>query len=292
MLEQYHEGIICQSACVQGIIQQNVLDGEFETAYEWARRFKGLFGDDFYMEIQDHGLEFRNGWNDRKLDEYLVKMAHELGIKVIATNDFHYLNREDAPTQDILSCIGKATTLDNPDRMKMEGSEFYMKTEDEMRDLFSWVPEACDNTLDVASKCDYELDWNSMYLPQYPGLRPGESADARFREECEKGLAKRYGDDWRNVVIDGINVRERFEYEYKVICDKGFANYFLIVQDYVQWAKDNGIGVGPGRGSAAGAIVAYAMNITSFEPARERPHVREVPLARALRDARYRYGLR
>ena len=189
MLEQYHEGIICQSACVQGIIQQNVLDGEFGTAYEWARRFKGLFGDDFYMEIQDHGLEFRNGWNDRKLDEYLVKMAHELDIKVIATNDFHYLNREDAPTQDILSCIGKATTLDNPDRMKMEGSEFYMKTEDEMRELFSWVPEACDNTLDVASKCDYELDWNSMYLPQYPGLRPGESADARFREECEKGLA-------------------------------------------------------------------------------------------------------
>jgi DNA polymerase-3 subunit alpha len=266
MLEEYHEGLICQSACVQGIIQQHVLDGQFDDAYEWARRFKGLFGDDFYLEIQDHGLEFRNGWNDRKLDEYLVKMAHELDIKVIATNDFHYLNREDAPTQDILSCIGKATTLDNPDRMKMDGSEFYMKTEEEMRALFSWMPEACDNTLEVASKCDFELDWSSMYLPQYPGLRPGESADSRFRDECEKGLAKRYGDDWRNVVINGVNVQERFEYEYKVICDKGFANYFLIVQDYVQWAKDNGIGVGPGRGSAAGAIVAYAMNITSFDP--------------------------
>ncbi|MGL5173787.1 MAG: DNA polymerase III subunit alpha, partial [Olsenella sp.] len=266
MREESHEGLVCQSACVQGIIQQHVLDGQFDDAYEWARRFKGLFGDDFYLEIQDHGLEFRNGWNDRKLDEYLVKMAHELDIKVIATNDFHYLNREDAPTQDILSCIGKATTLDNPDRMKMDGSEFYMKTEEEMRTLFSWVPEACDNTLEVASKCDFELDWSSMYLPQYPGLRPGESADSRFRDECEKGLAKRYGDDWRNVVINGVNVQERFEYEYKVICDKGFANYFLIVQDYVQWAKDNGIGVGPGRGSAAGAIVAYAMNITSFDP--------------------------
>jgi DNA polymerase-3 subunit alpha len=266
MLEQYHEGIICQSACVQGIIQQNVLDGNFDAAREWARTFKRIFGDDFYMEVQDHGLRFRNGWDDRKLDEYLVKLARELDIKVVATNDFHYLTREDAPTQDILSCIGKATTLDDTSRMRMEGTEFYMKSEEEMRELFSWIPEACDNTLEVAAKCDYELDWTKMYLPSFPGLRPGETAEERFREECEKGLAKRYGEDWRNVTIQGVNVEERFEYEYKVICEKGFANYFLIVQDYVQWAKDNGIGVGPGRGSAAGAIVAYAMNITSFDP--------------------------
>jgi DNA polymerase-3 subunit alpha len=266
MLEQYHEGIICQSACVQGIIQQNILDGYFDEAKEWARKFQGLFGEDFYLEVQDHGLEFRNGWNDRKLDEYLVKMGHELGIKIVATNDFHYLTREDAPTQDILSCIGKATTLDDTARMRMEGTEFYMKTEEEMRELFSWLPEACDNTLEVANKCNFELDWTHMYLPQYPGLRPGETAEERFREECERGLAKRYGEDWRNVVINGDNVKDRFEYEYKIICDKGFANYFLIVQDYVQWAKDNGIGVGPGRGSAAGAIVAYAMNITNFDP--------------------------
>ena len=266
MLREFHEGLICQSACVQGIIQQCVLDGDFDGAREWARTFKDIFGDDFYMEIQDHGLSFRNGWDDRRLDEYLVKMARELDVKVIATNDFHYLSREDAPTQDILSCIGKATTLDDAGRMRMDGTEFYMKSEEEMRELFSWIPEACDNTLEVAAKCDFEIDWANMYLPQYPGLREGETAEARFREECERGLAKRYGDDWENVVIGGINVRERFEYEYKIICDKGFANYFLIVQDYVQWAKDNGIGVGPGRGSAAGAIVAYAMNITSFDP--------------------------
>ncbi len=266
MLREYHEGLICQSACVQGIIQQCVLDGDFAGAREWAMTFKDIFGDDFYMEIQDHGLTFRNGWDDRKLDEYLVKLAHELDIKVIATNDFHYLQREDAPTQDILSCIGKATTLDDTSRMRMEGTEFYMKSEEEMRELFSWVPEACDNTLEVASKCNYEIDWTHMYLPEFPGLRPGETAEERFREECEKGLARCYGDDWRNVTIGGQNVQERFEYEYKIICDKGFANYFLIVQDYVQWAKDQGIGVGPGRGSAAGAIVAYAMNITSFDP--------------------------
>ena len=266
MLEEYHEGIICQSACVQGIIQQNVIQGNFDEARHWADEFHRIFGDDFYLEIQDHGLTFENGWNDRKLDEYLVRMAHDMGVKVVATNDFHYLTREDAPTQDILSCIGKATTLDDPNRQRMEGTEFYMKSEEEMRQLFSWCPEACDNTLEVAAKCNYELDWTSMYLPSFPGLKPGETAEARFREECEKGLAKRYGDDWRNVTIQGVNVQERFEYEYKVICDKGFANYFLIVQDYVQWAKDNGIGVGPGRGSAAGAIVAYAMNITTFDP--------------------------
>ena len=266
MLKEYHEGLICQSACVAGIIPRCVIRGDFEGARRWARTFQEIFGEDFYIEIQDHGLEFEGGWNDRKLDEYLVKMAHELGIKVVATNDFHYLTREDAPTQDILSCIGKATTLSDPTRQRMEGTEFYMKSEQEMRELFSWCPEACDNTLEVADKCDFELDWDSMYLPSYPGLKPGETAEERFREECEKGLAKRYGENWRNTEIGGINVQERFEYEYKIICDKGFANYFLIVQDYVQWAKDNGIGVGPGRGSAAGAIVAYAMNITNFDP--------------------------
>ena len=212
MLKEYHEGLICQSACVQGIIQQRILDGQFDEAREWAQTFKDIFGDDFYMEIQDHGLNFRNGFDDRSLDEKLVNLAHELDIKVIATNDFHYLTREDAPTQDILSCIGKATTLDDPNRMRMEGTEFYMKSEQEMRELFSWCPEACDNTLEVAEKCDYELDWDSMFLPEFPGLREGETADQRFREECEKGLARRYGDDWRNVTISGINVEERYEH--------------------------------------------------------------------------------
>ncbi len=266
MLKEFREGLICQSACVQGIIQQCVLDGDLDGARTWTRTFQEVFGDDFYMEIQDHNLEFRNGYNDRRLDERLIKIADEFGVKVVATNDIHYLTRDDAPTQDILSCIGKAAKLDDTSRMRMDGTEFYMKTEEEMRELFSWYPEACDNTLEVASKCDFEIDWSQMYLPEYPGLREGETAEERFREECEKGLALRYGEDWRNVTIGGENVQQRFEYEYKIICDKGFANYFLIVQDYVQWAKDNGIGVGPGRGSAAGAIVAYALNITSFDP--------------------------
>lgn len=268
MLKTYHEGLICLSACAQGIIPWHIRNGNFDEAQQWALQFKELFGDDFYIEIEDHGLQPAdwNGFSDRTLSEQLVKLAARCDIKVVATNDVHYLTRDDAQVQDILSCIGSGAHLDDTNRKKLEGSEFYFKSEAEMRELFDWCPEAIENTLEVAQKCDFELDWSHIYLPQYPGLREGESAEERFREECEKGLAKRYGADWRTRVINGINVQERFEYEYKIICDKGFANYFLIVQDYVQWAKDNGIGVGPGRGSAAGAIVAYAMNITTFDP--------------------------
>ncbi len=266
MLREFHEGIICQSACVQGIIPQNILDGNFDEAERWARTYQDIFGEDFYIEIQDHGLEFRGGLTDRTLDEQLVKLARKLDIKVVATNDFHYLTRDDAPTQDILSCIGTADQLDNTNRKHMEGTEFYLKTEKEMRALFSWVPEAIDTTVEIADKCNYELDWTDMYLPKFPGLAEGETSEERFRTECEQGLARRYGDDWRELTIGGVSVRERFEYEYDVICTKGFADYFLIVQEYVRWAKERGIGVGPGRGSAAGAIVAYAMDITTFDP--------------------------
>ncbi|MEE1158486.1 MAG: DNA polymerase III subunit alpha, partial [Atopobiaceae bacterium] len=266
MLREYHEGIICQSACVQGIIPQNILDNNMAEAERWARTFQDIFGDDFYIEIQDHGLSFRGGYNDRRLDEQLVKLARKLGIKVVATNDIHYLKREDAPIQDTLSCIGTNAKIDQTDRKRMEGTEFYMKSEDEMRQLFTWCPEACDNTLEVAAKCNHELDWESMFLPKFPGLEEGETSEERFRKECEEGLAKRYGEDWDGKSINGIDIRERFEYEYNVICTKGFADYFLIVQEYVRWAKQNGIGVGPGRGSAAGAIVAYAMDITTFDP--------------------------
>lgn len=266
MLKKYHEGIICQSACVQGIIPQNIIEGNIDEAERWAREYQCIFGDDFYIEIQDHGLNFRGGWTDRTLDERLVALAQKLGIKVVATNDFHYLTREDAPTQDIMSCIGTASHIDDSGRLHMEGSEFYMKSEEEMRTLFSWIPEACDTTLEIAEKCQFELDWSSMYLPKFPGLAEGETSEERFHAECEKGLEQHYGPDWRTREINGINIQERFEYEYKIICDKGFADYFLIVQEYVMWAKTNGIGVGPGRGSAAGAIVAYAMNITAFDP--------------------------
>lgn len=268
MLRRYHEGIICTSACVSGIIPRMYFDGRPDEARRWALTYKKIFGDDFYLEVQDHGLADPawGGFTDRTLSEQIVRLGAELGIKVVATNDNHYLTRDDAPTQDVLSCIGTASRLDDENRKRMTGTEFYLKSEDEMRELFSWAPEVVDNTLEVAEKCNYELDWTHMYLPKFPDLEPGETSEERFRKECEEGLARRYGDDWRELTVGGENVRERFEYEYKVICEKGFADYFLIVQEYVRWAKRNGIGVGHGRGSAAGAIVAYAMDITTFDP--------------------------
>ena len=266
-LRRHREGLIASSACIAGIIPKCIDRGEMATAIEWAETFRDTFEPgNFYIEIQEHGITTDSGITDEELSRTLIKIAEQVGVKVIATNDFHYLTREDAPVQDVVMCIGTNSKIDDPNRIRMEGSEFYMKTEEEMRALFPYCPEACDNTVEIAEKCNVELDWDSIILPNYPLLDPGETHESQFRRECEEGLAKRYGDDWDGREIGGVDIRERFEFEYKVICDKGFAAYFLIVAEYVRWAKQNGIGVGPGRGSAAGALVAYAMDITTFDP--------------------------
>ncbi len=266
-LREHAEGLIASSACIAGIIPKCIDRGDIGGAIKWAETFRDTFAPgDFYIEIQEHGITTDSGMTDEEMDRALIDVARQVGVKVIATNDFHYLTREDAPVQDIMMCIGMNSKVDDPNRMRMQGSEFYMKTEEEMRALFPYCPEACDNTVEIAEKCDVELDWDSIILPNYPLLDPGETHESQFRRECEEGLAKRYGADWETKVVNGVSVKERFEFEYKVICDKGFAAYFLIVAEYVRWAKQNGIGVGPGRGSAAGAIVAYAMDITTFDP--------------------------
>ena len=266
-LRRHREGLIASSACIAGIIPKCIDRGEMDKAIEWAETFRDTFEPgNFYIEIQEHGITTDSGITDEELSKTLIEIARQVGVKVIATNDFHYLTREDAPVQDVIMCIGTGSKIDDPNRIRMEGSEFYMKTEDEMRALFPYCPEACDNTLEIAEKCNVELDWDSIILPNYPLLDPGETHESQFRRECEEGLAKRYGDDWDGKSVNGVDIRERFEFEYKVICDKGFAAYFLIVAEYVRWAKQNGIGVGPGRGSAAGALVAYAMDITTFDP--------------------------
>lgn len=266
-LRRHREGLIGSSACIAGIIPKCIDRGEMDKAIEWAETFRDTFEPgNFYIEIQEHGITTDSGITDEELSKTLIQIAEQVGVKVIATNDFHYLTRDDAPVQDVIMCIGTGSKIDDPNRIRMEGSEFYMKTEDEMRALFPYCPEACDNTLEIAEKCNVELDWDSIILPNYPLLDPGETHESQFRRECEEGLAKRYGDDWDGKSVNGVDIRERFEFEYKVICDKGFAAYFLIVAEYVRWAKQNGIGVGPGRGSAAGALVAYAMDITTFDP--------------------------
>ena len=266
-LRRHAKGVICTSACLAGIIPKHIDRGDIPGAIQWAETLRDVFEPgDFYIEIQEHGITTDGGLTDEDLSRQLIDIARRVGVKVVATNDFHYLTRDAASIQDIMMCIGMNSKVDDPNRMRMQGSEFYMKSEEEMRELFPYAPEACDNTVEIAEKCSVELDWDSIILPRYPLLDPGETHESQFRRECEKGLAKFYGEDWEHAVVNGQSVKERFEYEYKIICDKGFAAYFLIVAEYVRWAKENGIGVGPGRGSAAGAIVAYAMNITTFDP--------------------------
>ena len=277
MLRDHSEGLIATSACIAGIIPQCLDRGDDAQAVEWAKTFGSMFAPgDFYIELQNQGVLTDTGMTQDELNARLDRLARELGIKTVATNDFHYLLREDAATQDAMMCIGMGKKLDDPDRMRFKNDQFYMKTEEEMRAaLGPLYQEACDNTLEIAEKCGARpdnvleeksgvyLDFDQIILPRYPGLDEGQTHESQFRRDCEDGLSRHYGADWKTARPDVV---ERFEYEYKVICDKGFAAYFLIVADYVKWAKENGIGVGPGRGSAAGAIVAYAMDITGFDP--------------------------
>ena len=259
MLQRYSEGVIAASACIAGIIPRYIDARDYEGAREWARKFADLYAPgDFYLELQDHGITTNGGMTQHEMNVELVKIANELGLKTIATNDFHYLTREDARAQDIMLCIGTGSNMDDENRMRFENDEFYMKTEEEMREVMRDFPEACDNTVELAEKCNVELERDSI-LPRFP-LPEGETEESWFRKRVNEGLEKRYGTPVPS------EVQERADYEMGIIIQQGFPAYFLIVQEYIEWARSQGIGVGPGRGSAAGAIVAYAMGITDLDP--------------------------
>jgi len=265
MLQKYSAGLIATSACVAGIIPRLLDNRQYEDAVMWARKFADVFEPgDFYIELQDQGIITDSGMTQHDLNVQLSKVAAEAGLKTVATNDFHYLNREDASKQDLMLCIGTGSKLDDANRMRFSNDEFYMKTEEEMREALKDFPEACDTTVEIADKCDVVLERDSI-LPRFP-LPEGETEESWFRYQIEQGLVRRYGEDWENVVINGISVKERYEHEAGIIIKQGFPAYFLIVQEYIMWAKNNGIGVGPGRGSAAGSLVAYAMGITDLDP--------------------------
>lgn len=259
MLEKYSEGIIATSACIAGVIPRCIDGGQFGEAVEWAKRFAALYEPgDFYIELQDQGITTNGGMTQLEMNRKLTEIANQLGLKTIATNDFHYLLREDAQSQDIMLCIGTNSTITQEKRFKFPNDQFYMKTEEEMREALKDFPEACDNTIEVAEKCNVELERESI-LPRFP-LPDGETEESYFRKQVNDGLVRRYGDP----IPD--EVRERADYEMSVIIQQGFPAYFLIVQEYIDWARSQGIAVGPGRGSAAGAIVAYAMGITDLDP--------------------------
>ncbi|MDR1017004.1 MAG: DNA polymerase III subunit alpha [Coriobacteriales bacterium] len=280
LLQANHEGLICTSACIAGILPQLLMRSDFEQARLWATTFAELFGaDDFYIELQNQGLHLTNEEFNKSVDlsdagpiagfdmmqndlnHLLSDLAAELGLGTIATNDMHYLTRSDAPTQDAMLCIGTGKKLDDPGRMRFSCDQFYMKSEEEMRQALSDFPEACDNTVAVAAKCNVELE-HDIILPALP-LPEGETNDSMLRKAGEKGLAERYGADFDEKRPE---VRKQFEHEYDVITQMGFAAYFLIVQEFVQWARTHGVGVGPGRGSAAGSIISYALGIVQVDP--------------------------
>ena len=266
MLKRHSKGLIGTSACIGGIIPQLLDNRQFEDAVIWAKRFAEIFEPgDFYIELQDQGIMTDSGMTQNQLNQQLTEVARQAGLKTTAANDFHYLTKEDARAQDLMICIGTGSQLNDPDRMAFPNQEFYMKTEEEMREAMRDFPEACDTTVEIAEKCNVELERDSI-LPRFP-LPEGETEESWFRKQCEKGLIFRYGDENTKSIQDlPKEIVDRYEHEAGIILQQGFPAYFLIVQEYIQWAKEHGIGVGPGRGSAAGSIVAYAMEITDLDP--------------------------
>jgi len=259
VLRKYSDGLIASTACIGGEIPRLILSGKMDRARQRIKEYNDLFGqDNFYLEIQDHpDLEGQNEVNDQ-----LIKLGREMNVPLVATNDVHYLRAEDYEAQDILLCLQTKKKKNNRDRMEMHGQDYYYKREEEMRVAFAHAPEALKNTLKIAEACDLEIELGKIQLPYFE-VPAGFDGDSYLAEQCREGLGKRYGKDYEAVEPA---VRERMDYELSVIKKMGWPSYFLIVADFVNWAKDNGIVVGPGRGSAAGSLVCYLTGITNLDP--------------------------
>ncbi|HJB62386.1 MAG TPA: DNA polymerase III subunit alpha [Candidatus Microbacterium pullistercoris] len=255
LLQTYSKGLIATTGCPSGEIQTRLRLGQYDAAREAAAEFQDIFGkDNYFCELMDHGLDI-----ERRVREDLLKISKDLQIPLVATNDSHYTHQHDAHAHEALLCVQSGSTMDDPNRFKFNGDGYYIKSAAEMRDLFRDLPEACDNTLLIAERCEIEFDTDANYMPRFP-VPEGETEESWFVKEVEKGLHYRYP----NGISD--EVRERAEYEMGIIAQMKFPGYFLVVADFINWSKDNGIRVGPGRGSGAGSMVAYAMRITDLDP--------------------------
>lgn len=255
LLQTYGKGLIATTGCPSGEIQTRLRLGQYEAARAAAAEFQDIFGkENYFAEIMDHGLSI-----ERRVMTDLLKISKDLGIPLVATNDSHYTHQHEADAHAALLCVQSGSTLDDPNRFKFDGDGYYVKTAQEMRHLFRDHPEACDNTLLIAERCEVEFNTSANYMPRFP-VPEGETEDSWMIKEVEKGLHYRYP--------EGIpdKVRKQAEYETGIILQMGFPGYFLVVADFINWAKDNGIRVGPGRGSGAGSMVAYAMRITDLDP--------------------------
>lgn len=254
LLSEHCEGLIALSACLAGEIPKKLVADDYEGAKKIGEKYTALFGkDNFFLELQDHGIA-----DQKRINPSIVKLAKDLGVGLVATNDIHYCKKEDAKYQDILMCIQMQKTVDDEDRMSFGTNEFYIKSPEEMEALFGYVPEALENTVRIAERCQVDFDFNTRHLPSYD-VPDGMTAPEYLNKLCREGLERRY----EKVTPE---LCERLDYELSVINKMGFVDYFLIVWDFIHYAKSNGIPVGPGRGSAAGSIVSYTLEITDIDP--------------------------
>ena len=254
LLEAHHEGLIALSACLAGAIPQALMNEDYDKARATALELSRIFGqDNFYLEMQDHGIAAQ-----RPVNQGIQRLARETGLPMVITNDAHYLRKEDADIQDVLLCIQTGKSVDDINRMRFETQEFYLKSEEELRSLFPGCDEAFENTVKIAERCNVEFTFHEYHLPAYP-VPEGYTNEEYFRKLCYEGFQERYPDAPEEY-------RERMEYEIKVISSMGYVNYYLIVWDFIHYAKSVGIPVGPGRGSGAGSIVAYCIHITEVDP--------------------------
>ena len=254
MLREHHEGLIALSACLAGVIPQYLLQEEYEPARDYALKMAEIFGEDnFYLELQDHGIDAQQAVN-----QGIRRIARETGLPMVVTNDAHYLRKSDAQMQDVLLCVQTGKTVDDENRMRFEGSEFYLKSEEELRELFPGLDEAFENTVKIAQRCNLEFTFHEYHLPSFP-VPEGYTNESYFRMLCMEGFRERYADPPKEYL-------DRLEYEISVISKMGYVNYYLIVWDFIRYAKEQGIPVGPGRGSGAASIVAYCMHITEVDP--------------------------
>ncbi len=254
LLRKHHEGLIALSACLAGAIPQYLMVEDYEAAKDYALKMADIFGkDNFYLELQDHGID-----EQRPVNQGVMRIARETGLPLVVTNDAHYLRKEDAVMQDVLLCIQTGKTVDDTNRMKFQTEEFYLKSEEELKELFPNVPEAFENTVKIAECCNLDFVFNEYHLPSFP-VPEGYTNEEYFRELCYNGFRGRYADPPKEYV-------DRLEYEIGVISRMGYVNYYLIVWDFIRYAKEQGIPVGPGRGSGAASIVAYCMHITEVDP--------------------------
>lgn len=254
VLREYSEGIVALSACLAGMIPESILNGNYEAAKNAALEYYEIFGEgNFYLELQDHGIKEQS-----LVNQELIRLSKETGIPLVATNDVHYAEKEDSAVQDVLLCIQTGKTLLEEDRLRFQGEEFYLKSPGEMHEIFKYIPEALENTSKIAKECNLEFSFGQVHLPAFD-VPEGYTSDTYIRKLCYDGLKKRYAQ-----ITDEL--KDRAEYELSVITEMGYSDYYLIVWDYVRFARDNGIMVGPGRGSGAGSIVAYCLGITNIDP--------------------------